>query len=391
MVLSRHVRPDGTWLLTGIAARPGVLEYRDGDGNVTRELVPMQTLEDSAATLGRATVTLQHPREDVTPENVGTLGVGDVDSLIDTSAGYVQVRVAVRRKDAIEAVASGRSVELSPGYRVRLDMTPGVDPVHGRYDAVQVERTVNHLAIVDRARGGPTVRLRTDAAETVNVFTAGTPAQQPRKSMNVRLAAILAALGISTRFDTDDGALDALSDTLRSRNDAATVTERERLAALATATRERDEARTALTTLTADRDALRARADAADAALTTLRTEARTRADADERAALAPLCARFRIDPKAHAELPALKRAIATAKLGSALRADATDAYVDALLDMARSDLSAGVSAGQRAWAPNAGAARNDGGNAPLPSRRKSANEMQAEAIAAERKRQGIA
>jgi hypothetical protein len=199
--------------------------------------------------------------------------------------------------------------------------------------------------------------------------------------MNPRLAALLAAHGISIRFDTDDAALDALADHLRARQDRADAADRTRTEALATAVRERDEARAVLATTATDRDAQKARADAADAERARLATEAKTRADADEAAALEPLCKRHRVDLKA--DLPAKKRAIAAAHLGRELRQDEDDAFVGALVALAREDLAKGRAAG-RAATP---AARSD---AAPPKRRLTANEQHAANVAAARKAQGI-
>lgn len=148
-------------------AVPGVMEYVDAAGNVTRELIPEEELHnaDSLITLGGLPVTLGHPDEDVSPDNVGSLGVGTIGPDVEVlkSSGHVRVLAILHRRDALDAVAQG-TVEVSPGYTTVIDPTPGVHPRFGRYDAVQTRRRYNHLAIVDEARGGPTVKLRADGA-----------------------------------------------------------------------------------------------------------------------------------------------------------------------------------------------------------------------------------
>jgi len=376
-ILRASARPDGARLVSGIVARPGIYEYRDAAGRITRELVPEQTLADSIATLGRAPVTLQHPAEDVTPENAGALVVGDVDGTVEMMAdGYVVAKLAVRRKDAIDAIDSGRTVELSPGYRVRLG-PPGVDPVHGPYDAVQLERTVNHLALVDRARGGPEVRLRTDAAESTTLLTAAPPHHEV-PAMKPHWLPLLLAAGITLRADaTDETAAEALRAHLdrqaeKQRADSATHT-----TALAAAT---------------------ARADAAEARVKALEAAEATRADAADRLALEPVAVGLGIDPKASADTKALRRAVAAKKLGADLRADATDAYVDALVDLARADHGkerhradpAGVQAGAAAWRPGQAARADAADPGQRPTRRPTANEQHAKRVAEARKAQGL-
>jgi hypothetical protein len=159
--------PGGALFLEGFAARPGIYLYRNEDGSIRRELVPRSRLWDerSIVSLGRAPLTLEHPPVFVTDENVQQFGVGDVgDEVIEGPGGFVRVRMAVRTRAAKDAIASGK-VQLSPGYIAEIDGTPGVDPEFGEYDAVQVSREYNHLAIVDQARGGEDCRVRVDSLD----------------------------------------------------------------------------------------------------------------------------------------------------------------------------------------------------------------------------------
>lgn len=162
-------RADGTLLCEAIVSAPGVLRYRDAAGKEWLELVTEETLADPdyLAALGRAVVTLEHPEEDVTPDNVGAYQAGDTDGAVEVlEGGFVKARLAVRRRDALTAIDSGVE-EISPGYDVELDETPGTHPIYGRYDAIQKKRRLNHLAIVPKGRSGPDVRLRADSAYQV--------------------------------------------------------------------------------------------------------------------------------------------------------------------------------------------------------------------------------
>jgi len=159
--------PGGALLLEGYAARPGIYLYVNEDGSIRRELVPRNRLWDakSIMSLGRAPLTLGHPPVFVTDENVNEYSHGDVgDEIIEGPGGFVRVRMAARTRAVKDAIASGK-VELSPGYIAEIDQTPGVDPEFGEYDAVQVSREYNHLAIVDQARGGADIRLRVDSLD----------------------------------------------------------------------------------------------------------------------------------------------------------------------------------------------------------------------------------
>lgn len=178
--LKSAVRTDEGYVLAeGFAARPGVLEYRQADGSIRRELVLEEELHraDSLETLARKPVTLEHPQNKsgeqvfVASENVQDFGVGDVSESIEVDRlnGFVKIRMAVRRKDAVDAIDKGIR-ELSAGYTVDLDLTPGKHPVYGQYDAIQRNRKYNHVAIVPMGRAGSSVALRADSAVQVSPF-----------------------------------------------------------------------------------------------------------------------------------------------------------------------------------------------------------------------------
>lgn len=186
--LRSAIRTDEGYVLAeGFAARPGVLEYAQADGSIRRELVLPEELHraDSLETLGRKPMTLEHPQTEagegifVDPANVQDFGVGDVAESVEVDRlnGFVKIRMAIRRADAIEAIDRGIR-ELSAGYTVDLDMTPGEHPVYGRYDAIQRNRKYNHVAIVRMGRAGRGVSLRADSAMQVTPFQ---PQDTPRR------------------------------------------------------------------------------------------------------------------------------------------------------------------------------------------------------------------
>lgn len=198
---------EGYLLCEATIAKPGVLRYLRADGTVVRELVPPEELHkaDSLATLGRKPVTLEHPAEGmVTTDNVGDLAVGDIDGDVTiANDGYVKIKMAVRRQDALDAIAAGTH-EMSPGYTCRIDATPGKHPIYGEYDAIQRERRYNHSAIVKRARGGETIRLRADSAVAVDTMKPqAAPATRPvtLPSTEAPMLRWLPLLMLATRTD----------------------------------------------------------------------------------------------------------------------------------------------------------------------------------------------
>ena len=305
---SVHVRAsDGAHLYEGLASREGVLVYQTPNGP-RRELVTLDALKSMASGLPRSAVTLQHPKVFVTPDNVGRVQVGDVDGEMeieetDAQGAYARVRVAVRRRDAIDAVTSGVH-ELSVGYDVVCEETPGVHPVHGPYDAKQISRSVNHLAIVDRGRAGSSVALRVDALVSAPLTQGGsmTPEQiQALVSALVpALAGPIAAEVIKKLAESEKAEQAAMVD---ANKPAATVAPAVDMVPKAEMTAKVDG-------LTAEITALRARVDAydleeVDALITSLGVKTDAKDLQGKRAAVASHVAKRKVDA-ADAAIPGL-------------------------------------------------------------------------------------
>lgn len=152
--------PAGGLRAPATVARAGVLEYPWG-----REYVPASTLEASLSQLRGLPVTLDHPPERRVDSGNWSLRAaghaGDDPSLDGESQ---EIHIYVQRADAVDAVERGTHRQLSMGYDVELDATPGETPTGERYDSVQIARTYNHIALVRQARGGSTLAVRLDAA-----------------------------------------------------------------------------------------------------------------------------------------------------------------------------------------------------------------------------------
>jgi len=152
--------PAGGLRVPATVAREGVLTYPWG-----REYVPQSTLDASVRQLNGLPVSLRHPRDrrvDAANWQREAVGHAGEDARMDDDAQ--SVTVYVQRADAVEAVESRRYRQLSMGYDTTLDPTPGVTESGERYDAIQTARSYNHIALVERARGGDTLALRLDEA-----------------------------------------------------------------------------------------------------------------------------------------------------------------------------------------------------------------------------------
>jgi hypothetical protein len=174
---SPKTTPQGFLRVDGYPARAGIYEYRRADGSVQLELRPHEEVmhPDSLASYDAAPITIDHPVDgEVNAENVRRHEVGSVAGGARADGDAVAAELVVKDAKAIKLVRAGKQ-ELSPGSKIELDETPGHDPRYataknptGRYDAVQRKIRVNHLAIVDRARGGSEMRLRMDAADRID-------------------------------------------------------------------------------------------------------------------------------------------------------------------------------------------------------------------------------
>lgn len=196
-----HRTPEGYLFVDVFLAKPGVLEYEEFDGTRRRELVLPEELHrsDSLGTLGGKAVTVEHPPEDVDPDNEAAYAVGTVDTQIEVVAdGRVRVGYLVRRRDGIDYIERDGAREASPGYTVKIQRKEEVDPSdvakwtaeYGEFDAIQRDRRYNHGAITKMARGGRDIHLRAESAFQV----VRTDANEPKEEDTMKHAQMLALL-----------------------------------------------------------------------------------------------------------------------------------------------------------------------------------------------------
>jgi uncharacterized protein len=136
-------------------------------------------------------VTNGHPSEPVTADNWRKHAVGQVDGEVARDGEFVRVPMVVMDGPTIADVENGKK-ELSLGYSADLVWQEGMTSDGQAYDAVQTNIRVNHLAIVDAARGGPKLAIGDqDANRTaITAHKSGDeimnePLKQPLKSILV--------------------------------------------------------------------------------------------------------------------------------------------------------------------------------------------------------------
>lgn len=154
---------EGFLIARAPATSVGVFAYRNADGTPRYELrLPEEVFADeSLASLKMKPLTLLHPDQAVTPDNIEQLQVGSVGSDIDTDSYRVYIPLAVTKADGIAAVESGSARALSCGYTCDIEWASGTwMGVH--YDCIQRNIRYNHVALVPVARAGDGNAIRMD-------------------------------------------------------------------------------------------------------------------------------------------------------------------------------------------------------------------------------------
>ena len=113
---------------------------------------------DSVASYAHSPVTDDHPAELVTADTWKKYSRGIVGGEVLRDGEHVRVSMMLQDKELIDKVQSGKR-EISMGYLMDLDFTPGETDQGEAYDAVMRNLKMNHLAVVDKGRAGPSVRI----------------------------------------------------------------------------------------------------------------------------------------------------------------------------------------------------------------------------------------
>lgn len=149
------------------AARVGTQLYTRGDGKQCREYRPEEEVAkpESLASFGMKAVTMGHPPVLLDSGNTNVHQIGHAGSQVRFNDGFVEVALLITDKEAISQIQRGDAQEVSSGYRVDFDPTPGVTPSGESYDGVQRNIRINHIAIVKKGRAGSDVRLILDSCD----------------------------------------------------------------------------------------------------------------------------------------------------------------------------------------------------------------------------------
>ena len=238
--LRASVNEDGYMEDTPVVGRVGILNYRNPDGSIRRELrLPEEVFNaDSLASFKGKPVTLGHPGE-VNARNAKRHQVGTIMDAANQDGDNVRASIVIHADEAISAAKEGRAKQLSLGYKLNLDETPGI--WNGQpYDAIQRNIRINHLALVSKARAGDVATLNLDGDEE---FIADEDDNQPKGN------ALMQKLRLDNglEYDASPEVVVAFNALKQDAEDASNKL---------------SEAQTTITTLTAERDTLKS--DAAE-------------------------------------------------------------------------------------------------------------------------------
>ena len=191
LTIGKNVKetPQGFLIIPAFTARTGIQKYRMADGSILSEFRPENEVfsDISMSSLRTAAVTDGHPTEMVNPENAEELIVGHTDGMIvkekDGDELFLKTNLIITHKKAIDAIRAGKA-ELSNGYNVDLDFTPG-EHNGQKFDAVQKNIINNHIAIVWKGRAGKKASLRLDEKDAILLEIEN---KEPKKeSFNMKL------------------------------------------------------------------------------------------------------------------------------------------------------------------------------------------------------------
>ena len=165
--------PQGFLRGDAVVARTGVLEYFE-NGAVVKELVLPEELSnrDSLETLKMIPVTNGHPSvKMLDAKTVKQFQCGHTGQDAKVDGGLLHIPITIADIDAVKDVEDNNKRELSAGYNCEPEENPGVWNGQ-RYDRIQRNRQYNHVAICDLSRAGDVTTMHLDSSE---VYECGTP------------------------------------------------------------------------------------------------------------------------------------------------------------------------------------------------------------------------
>lgn len=156
---------DGYLVADAAVARTGIQQYLGRevgkpDMPLVRVYRPAEQVfaKDAMKTYAHRPMTNDHPSVSVTAENWKDYAVGTTGGDVMRDGEFVRVPLVLMDQKAINDWEGGK-VELSMGYSADIVFQAGVTDSGEEYDAIQTNLHMNHLALVNKARGGDKLRI----------------------------------------------------------------------------------------------------------------------------------------------------------------------------------------------------------------------------------------
>lgn len=156
---------DGYLVADAKVARTGIQQYLGSelgrpDMPIVRVYRPPEEVfsRDAMHSYAHRPVTVDHPAKMVDATTWKGVSAGHTADDVVRDGECVRVPLVLMDAAAIKAYEAGKR-ELSMGYTAEIVFQDGTTPDGQEYDAVQTQLRMNHLALVDRARGGTELRI----------------------------------------------------------------------------------------------------------------------------------------------------------------------------------------------------------------------------------------
>ena len=168
----------GRLIVESTPTRSGIFTYHESDGQGgIKQVKELRHPDDvfSSETLdslnGIPYTTQSNHVSLMTPGDTRNKTYGYTLSGAKRVDDHAHVEIKINDEKEIKAVTSGQSLELSNGYVCDIDKTPG--EYNGeRYDQRQINIIYDHVARVEKARGGDSCRIRLDSESAICGITA---------------------------------------------------------------------------------------------------------------------------------------------------------------------------------------------------------------------------
>ncbi|MBE6725083.1 MAG: DUF2213 domain-containing protein [Ruminococcaceae bacterium] len=154
-----------------ILTSTGIFEYKNKDGSIRRELrLPEEVFDpESLESYKGKPIVITHDAGLINRDNVQENQIGTILSAGERDGDDVRADIMIHDTKALK---NCRFKELSLGYNLDLEEEPG-EWEGQKYDAIQRNIRVNHLAVVREARAGDQARLNIDSRSDNTILTGG--------------------------------------------------------------------------------------------------------------------------------------------------------------------------------------------------------------------------